>query len=240
MSGSGGQGADPGDDPELDVAEYVLGTLPPDQARAVEALALADPAIAAGIRAWEARLGPLADAVPPVTPPRELWRRLALAMGIEEAQSRGCRASSPARRIWASLGLWRGLAVTSTLAAAALAAVLLRPPPAARPGLLAALSPVGTPGATFLVRVDGDGNAVIVAPVPPPATLGRALELWALAPGAAAPVSLGVLPDTGRARLRAPARPGIQLLLSQEPAGGSPTGQPTGPVVYSGVITAGG
>ena len=239
MSGNGGQEADPVDDPDLDVAEYVLGALRPDQARAVEALALADPAVAAGIRAWEARLAPLADMVPPVAPRRDLWRRLALATGIENVRRRR-RGDAPAEGTRASLRLWRGLAFTATLAAAALAAVLLRPPPVPAPGLLAALSPIGTPGATFLVRVDADGTAVIVAPVPPPATAGRTLELWALAPGAAAPVSLGILPEAGPARLRAPARPGIQLLLSQEPSGGSPTGQPTGPVVYSGTITAGG
>ena len=237
MSSNGGQDPEPVDDPDLDVAEYVLGALRPDQARAVEALALADPAVAAGIRAWEVRLAPLADMVPPVVPPRDLWRRLALATGIETVRRRR-RGDSPAGRTRASLRLWRGLAFTATLAAAALAAVLLRPPSTAAPGLLAALSPIGTPGATFLVRVDADGNAVIVAPVPPPAILGRTLELWALAPGAAAPVSLGTLPEAGPARLRAPARPGIQLLLSQEPSGGSPTGQPTGPVVYSGTITA--
>ena len=239
MSGNGGQEADPVDDPDLDVAEYVLGALRPGQARAVEALALADPAVAAGIRAWESRLAPLADMVPPVVPRGDLWRRLALATGIENVR-RHRRGDAHAGRTWASLRLWRGLAFTATLAAAALAAVLLRPPPVPAPGLLAALSLIGTPGATFLVRVDADGNAVIVAPMPPPATLGRTLELWALAPGAAAPVSLGILPEAGPARLRAPARPGIQLLLSQEPSGGSPTGQPTGPVVYSGTITAGG
>ncbi len=240
MSGIGGQEADPVDDPDLDAAEYVLGVLRPDQARAVEALALADSAFAAGISAWEVRLGLLADIVSPVAPPRQLWRRLALATGIESVQSRRQRSHTPAGRIWASLRLWRGLAFTATLAAAAFAALLLRPPPAAAPVLLAALSPIGTSGATFLVRVDADGNAVIVAPVPLLTTPGRALELWALAPGAAAPVSLGVLPEAGPARLRAPARPGIQLLVSQEPSGGSPTGQPTGPVVYSGIITAGG
>ncbi len=240
MSGIGGQEADPLDDPDLDAAEYVLGALRRDQARAVEALALADPAVSAGISAWEARLGPLADMVPPVAPPQQLWHRLALATGIESVRSRRHRSHMPAGRIWASLRLWRGLASMATLAAAALAAVLLRPPPAAAPGLLAALSPIGTPGAVFLVRVDADGNAVIVAPVPLPATPGRALELWALAPGAGAPVSLGVLPAAGPARLRATVRPGTQLLLSQEPAGGSPTTQPTGPVVYSGIIAAGG
>ena len=239
MSGIGGGGFDPSDDPELDMAEYVLGTLRPDQARAVEALALADPAVAAGLAAWEVKLGHLANLVPPVAPPSELWRRLALATGIEAAQIR-VRGGGSAGRNRASLRLWRSLTVAATLAAGVFAALLLRPPPAAGPDLLAALSPTGTPGAAFLVRVDAAGNAVIVAPPPPPAAGGRALELWALAPGAGVPVSLGVLPGAGAAHLRAAVQPGTQLLLSQEPAGGSPTGQPTGPVLYSGIIAAGG
>ena len=239
MSGIGGQDANPADDPELDMAEYVLGTLRPDQARAVEALALADPAVAAGLGAWEVRLGPFATLVPPVAPPWELWRRLALATGIEGAQIR-FRGDGSIGRVQASLRLWRRLAVVAALASVVLAALLLRLPPAAAPGLLAALSPTGIPGAAFLVRIDVDGNAVIVAPGPLPAASGRVLELWALAPDAGAPVSLGILPGAGIAHLRAAVRPGTQLLLSQEPAGGSPTGQPTGPVVYSGTIAAGG
>jgi anti-sigma-K factor RskA len=31
---------------------------------------------------------------------------------------------------------------------------------------------------------------------------------------------------------------GTQLLVSLEPKGGSPTGQPTGPVIYGGKLTA--
>jgi anti-sigma-K factor RskA len=239
MSGLDGQGADSLDDSDLDMAEYVLGTLRPVQARAVEALALADPAVAAGLGAWQVRLGPLATLVLPAVPPRELWRRLALATGIEGAQIR-FRGDGSAERLRASLRLWQRLAFAAALAALVFAALSLRPPPVAAPGLLAALSPTGTPGAAFLVRVDANGNAVIVAPTPTPAAAGQVLELWALAPGPATPISLGVLSDAGPARLRAPVRPGTQLLLSQEPPGGSPTGQPTGPVVYSGVVTAGG
>ncbi len=241
MSGIGGQDAEPAADAELDIAEYVLGMLRQDQARAVEALVLADPAVAAGLAAWEVRLGHLATLVPPVAPPSELWRRLALATGIEAAPIRG-QDDSSARRTRASLRLWRNLAAAATLAAMISAALMMRPAPSAGPGLLAALSPTGTPGAAFLVRIDADGNAVIVGPGPTPTAAiasGRVLELWALAPDAGVPVSLGVLPGAGAAHLHAAVRPGTQLLLSQEPAGGSPTGQPTGPVVYSGIIAAG-
>lgn len=242
MRGIGGQGADPSDDPGLDMAEYVLGALRPDQARAVEALAIADPAVAAGIAAWEVKLAPLATLVPPVAPPPELWRRLALAAGIEAAQT--ClQSAGSAERLWASLRLWRSLPVAAALASAMFAALLLRPPPSAAPVLLATLSPTRTPGAAFLVRIDAAGTAVVVTPgfpAPPQAASSQVLELWALAPGTGAPISLGVLPGAGPARLRAAVQPGTQLLLSQEPAGGSPTGQPTGPMVYLGIIAAGG
>jgi anti-sigma-K factor RskA len=62
------------------------------------------------------------------------------------------------------------------------------------------------------------------------------LELWALPQGETRPRSLGVLPASGR-QLTAPLAPNTQLLVSLEPKGGSPTGQPTGPVLYGGWLT---
>lgn len=237
MTGDAGVGAGDGDDPDLAAAEYVLGALPPEQARAMEALALADPAVAAQIEGWQSRLAPLAALAVPRHPPPELWRRLALATGIEKAQARRRARRGILGRLWGSLGFWRLGTLGGAVAAAALAFMLLRPAP---PGFLAALSPAGTPGATFLVRIGPDGAAVVVAAAPPDQAPGRALQLWALPAGGTVPVSLGVLPPDGRAQLRAPARAGTQLLLSDEPVGGSPTGQPTGPVRFQGAVTAGG
>ena len=236
---AGGPG-DPGDDPDLTAAEYVLGTLPAAQARAMEALALSDPAVAAQIEGWQVRLAPLAALAVPRRPPPELWRRLALATGIDDTQARRRSRRGPERGLWDSLGFWRFGTLGATAAAAAMAFLLLRPPPPAQPDFLAALSPAGSPGATFLVRIGPDGSAAIVATVPPDQAPGRALQLWALPAGGTVPISLGVLPPDGRAQLRAPAQAGTQLLLSDEPAGGSPTGQPTGPVRYQGAITVGG
>ena len=65
----------------------------------------------------------------------------------------------------------------------------------------------------------------------------RARELWALPPDAA-PVSLGLMPPRGRLRLplndRQRAALGLapNIAVSDEPAGGSPTGAPTGAVLY--------
>jgi anti-sigma-K factor RskA len=236
---AGGPG-DSGDDPDLAAAEYVLGTLPAAQVRAMEALALSDPAVAAQIEDWQIRLAPLAALAVPRRPPPELWRRLALATGIEDAQARRRTRRGPVRGLWGNLGFWRLGTVGATAAAAAMAVLLLRPPLPAQPDFLAALSPAGAPGATFLVRIGPDGSAAIVATAAPDQAPGRALQLWALPAGGTVPISLGVLPPDGRAQLRAPASAGTQLLLSDEPAGGSPTGQPTGPVRYQGAITVGG
>ena len=54
--------------------------------------------------------------------------------------------------------------------------------------------------------------------------------------GETKPRSLGVLPPSGGS-LAAPLAPNTQLLVSLEPKGGSPTGQPTGPVLYGGWLT---
>ena len=62
------------------------------------------------------------------------------------------------------------------------------------------------------------------------------LELWALPKGETKPHSLGVFPPSGR-QLTAELAPDTQLLVSLEPKGGSPTGQPTGPVLYGGWLT---
>lgn len=71
----------------------------------------------------------------------------------------------------------------------------------------------------------------------------RVLELWLIAEGAAAPVSLGVLPDTVQFDITlptelVPAIAGGTLAISDEPVGGSPVGVPTGDVLAAGLVLA--
>jgi anti-sigma-K factor RskA len=69
----------------------------------------------------------------------------------------------------------------------------------------------------------------------------RALELWML-PDGRPPQSLGLVPATGIDRVPLPSAAGVALqnipalAVSLEPAGGSATGAPTGPVLYTGRI----
>jgi anti-sigma-K factor RskA len=67
----------------------------------------------------------------------------------------------------------------------------------------------------------------------------RVFELWAIAPGNARPRSLGVIPVNGElklSRLPPDLGDGVTLAISVEPLGGSPTQQPTGPVVFVGTV----
>ena len=72
---------------------------------------------------------------------------------------------------------------------------------------------------------------------------GRSLQLWAI-PVEGKPVSLGLIPRDGDGRIvlsqsqQQLIRIPVVLAVSLEPQGGSPTGQPTGPVLYQGPLAA--
>jgi anti-sigma-K factor RskA len=78
-----------------------------------------------------------------------------------------------------------------------------------------------------------------IAGVSPPQ--GHSFEVWAIFPNVPRPQALGVMPANGVLRLSTlptVAYVGATLAVSVEPMGGSPTGQPTGPVVFSGTVRA--
>src|SRR5262249_16799819 len=63
----------PAESGDLIAAEYVLGVLSAEERRAVARRLAQEPALAAEVAFWEERLGGLADAVAPVTPPAATW-----------------------------------------------------------------------------------------------------------------------------------------------------------------------
>lgn len=216
---------------ELDVlaAEYVLGTLDAGAARVVAAHVRTDPALADAIAEWEQRLAPLSLSVAPVAPPEALWRRLSASIAPKQ--------EAVLVRAWRSVAMWRGATAVGFALAAGLAAFLLVRPPPGTAQSVAALVPAGSAAAAYLAEVQPDGTLRLVALRPVSVASGKDLELWALPSGATRPVALGVLPASGRsvAPPRAPGR-GTQLLISLEPQGGSPTGLPTGPVLFAGTL----
>jgi len=222
---------DPGPEATL-AAEYVLGTLDLAEAEAAALRLVTDTAFAAEVAFWEGRLAPLALLSPPVAAPADLWTRIedstAGARASDAAErSPSLRAANDNRLIWWRAATFAGLAVAAGLAIF----IALRPPPP--PPVLAVLTPYGTP-TPVLVALAGPDGAITLRPT---ATIkipsDRDLELWSLAAGAKVPAPLGVIPQAGKTVPPGVAS-GTTLLVSLEPKGGSPTGLPTGPVLYAG------
>ena len=214
------------EDPAQDLAaEYVLGTLDAAEAAEAQARLRADAGFAAAVGFWEARLISLATLAPPAEPPAGLWARIELSIGAAPAND---NVSS----FW--FNFWRATSVAGLAVAAGLAAfIALRPQPV--PPAYAVLAPTGSTSPVLIAFAGPDGSIRVRSSAAITVASDRDLQLWALEAGATRPRSLGLLPAGG---LQVPPGvvPGTQLLVSLEPKGGSPTGLPTGAVVYGGTL----
>lgn len=219
--------------------DFALGALDRETTRAAQLRLARDPAFRAEVEDWQARLSPLLDEVDAVVPPAVVWEYVADDIAVAAP----VRAAERSGSLWASIGLWRGLALSST-ALAAIAAVMLvaRPGPPPVPQLLVATLASETGQPMLTATYDAGRAAVILAPAGKNDAAGRTPELWVIE-GDNPPRSLGVIDIDSPERHAIPAerlkglRPGSTLAISLEPAGGSPTGAPTGPVVATGKLT---
>ena len=133
----------------------------------------------------------------------------------------------------------------AAMVAAAMVTVYIwpRPAPLAPAPMMSArlASGPGTGGQAIFVAVfDPSHHRILLTPAQVTAASGRSPELW-LIPAGGKPIPIGVgtfeTPVTFTAA-EDPAASGAVLAVSIEPLGGSPTGQPTGPVVATGSLTA--
>jgi anti-sigma-K factor RskA len=219
-------------------AEYALGTSPARVRRRLARIARHDRVVADVLTAWERRLAVLAEPVPAMTPSPRVWARITSQLGLDTRPP----AEAPPLRWWQRLGVWRGLAAACFVAAVALGISQLArtPAPAAAPIVVVLAGSDAKPG--LIATAARNDRFLTVKPVANTAApAGRVFELWAL-PQGGAPSSLGVIPAGAivQVPLQAPAQEALTnipaLAVSVEPTGGSPTGQPTGPVLYSGTI----
>ncbi len=222
-------------EPRLIAAEYVLGTLDTAEAATAAERVQSEAGFADEVRFWERRLYPLTELVPPVPAPEGLLPRIEATIGGVRAPGNVAGSVQTARPANDNaLRFWRAAAITGFAVAASLAAVLvLRPAPVP---LVAVLSPTGSTLAVLVAVTEPDGKVAVRPSGVLQIAAGRDLQMWSLPEGASKPVSLGLLPVGGTMVPGVAA--GTKLLVSLEPTGGSPTGLPTGPVVYGGVLQA--
>ena len=222
-------------------AEYALGVLEGEDRTRAERLMDTDPAFGRLVEAWNNRLSPLGRLAADASPPPDLWSRIETSVAPPATTQAAPPGASPVPaandntvplrrvRFWQA-GTGLSLAIAASLALF----LVLRP---AEPPRVAVLAPLQGGQAVLVATLDAGGgltirpNGTIAVPT------DRDLELWSLPKGATRPISLGVLPAAGR-QLTARLAPDTQLLVSLEPRGGSPTGLPTGPVLYGGTLTA--
>ncbi len=238
------------DKPELIerlAAEYALGTLRGGARRRFDDWMRQDASVALAVARWQGRLAPLLAHASPVEPPARLWRAIEAQIGP------GTRTVG----FWESLAFWRnfGLAAGGMAAALLVSLMLLAPQPqpsAPAPAIvqvpargipasyLAVLSDPKTQRPVLVAWAERRSDQLQLTTLDPAIQVpGKSLELWAL-PASGAPRSLGLVAagNQGSLKLVAAADESLgaipALAISLEPAGGSPSGAPTGPVLFTG------
>jgi anti-sigma-K factor RskA len=217
-------------------SEYVLGTLRGRARRRFEALMNAYLPARRAVAWWEQRLAILAALLPPVAPPPEVWTRI-------ERQTANLTNGRPNRK---TVQLWQALAACLAVIAIGFGSLFVLKEPqvqlqAVEADRVAIVADATAP--LWLIRSFPDLEqlrvralrAVTIEP-------NRSYELWMLPDAGTPPVSLGLLPLNGELQLALNANAAnvltasSTLAVSLEPAGGSPTGAPTGPVLYTAAL----
>lgn len=234
-------GPDGGGD-DIVAAEYVLGVLPAEERRRAAARIEAEQAFARLVDRWEVHFAPLGAGYAEVEAPARV--KIALDRRLFGAQAAPVGQAPAVAGLWSNLGFWRGLAIAALAALALFVALPVLNPPVEEPRerLVASLAADGSDVRYMAIydQLTGDIGLSHLSGLP---TQGRDFELWVIE-GQQAPVSLGVIPDGSTvtlpvsAELRAKMVSGAVFAISDEPDGGSTTGQPTGPVVAAGDLNA--
>lgn len=232
-------------------AEYVLGTLAGGARRRFAAWMIEDAALRRTVAEWEERLTPMASAITEARAPAALWSRIA----AEIAPAKPVSASW-----WESLAFWRSFGLTASAVAAALAVFIgMRPPQVVehtqvverdvpmrvsdganpwQPSYVATLT--DSSGKTMLmVYIGRKSDELWIKYEGENMPSSTSLQLWGMDEDGQ-PKSLGLIGGKGKHVMKLPviADKSIAqykaLAVSMEPAGGSKTGMPTGPVMFRG------
>jgi anti-sigma-K factor RskA len=210
-------------------ADYAIGLMPAAARRRFEQLLLDDAALRAELAQWQESLASLTEALPEHPVPDRVWRGITARIDPQVLHV-------PEKRPF-----WNWLRITAAVCSLVIAVTLgvLYTRDSARYS-----ATLLTADAQPALKVEAHEDYLKVEPLTLAAVdPGRSLELWAI-PADGKPISLGVIPAGGKGRVelsdaqKALIGKPIALAVSLEPKGGSPTGQPTGPVLYQGALAA--
>ncbi|MES1955637.1 anti-sigma factor [Salinisphaera hydrothermalis] len=235
------------DELDLIAAEYVLGTLDPEEARAFQQRLVDDAAARTRLAAWEQRLARLGLDLEPVEPPAHVWEGVARHTGIARTAS---AVSSPAVAPAAAANdaprvrRWRRLAMAASVAAVLLAGLAVYELPLWHEGATSAPSYASViydkpTGMSWLVTSAADGRKLSVEAmgdfnVPS----GKMLRMW-IKSANGKPELIGQLPHTRghytmplSAKLRAQLGDHSEIMVSMEDTSRAGTTTPGGKLMW--------
>lgn len=214
--------------PELRAGEYVLGTLSGADREAFEVLLRDSLRLQQAVADWEEKLSGLNTVYKPVSPPPQTWSAITQRLEFETDGASSKR-------------FWRGIALLATAASLVMSILLVRQVLVDEPALLSqvetAIVRADNETPIWMVVFDWRARAFSVQPVmAKAATAEKDYELWLLGPEGAPPISFGLLSATEPIQRSLPVQADRSqaraIAVSLEPKGGSPSGAPTGPVMY--------
>lgn len=223
-------------------AEYVLGLLDAAAQAEAERRIARDPAFAREVESWRARFSEFDETAQEAAPGETLWLRIEQSIAspsVGEQITPGLL-----HRFWNSIAALRAASLAAAAAAIVLAVIsaaslqYARDVNARKPVYVAILVSDGAREAGAVVNAFADGRVEMIPLTQISVPEGRALEIWTLWDRSVGPRSVGLIDRARTVRLNLDALPRTgenQLFeITLEPATGSPTGRPTGPILYKG------
>lgn len=220
--------------------QYVLGLLEGAERVRFEQEVANDPVLAAAVTRLQGNFQALDNTVAPQPASPALWAAIARAIEEEAPAAAGNVVplpQAPTRRTG-----WMAMAASVVVAMGVGYLAGSFGTGARQPVMIAVLlNPAdATPGAIVEAFADDSVRLVPLDRFEIPA--GNILQVWTLPDPATGPVSLGTFSDPTAIRLSGPDLPSPQTgqlyEITLEPAPGSPTGRPTGPILVKGFAKA--
>ena len=234
-------------------ADYVMGLLDSASEAAADERLEHDEAFARAVNGWRMRLSDFDTSAEPETPTAQLWQRIAQSTKTDRSGTvpAGMRGAMRGATLWHNLRFWRVTGLVGTAAAiifAFLAIGAITTSKNLRRDLIALAQrkpvyvavlvndPTREVGAVVNAYANGRVELIPLKTIEVPQ--GRSLQVWTLWDRAVGPRPVGL---TGQARAlelnldELPETSANQLFeITLEPEGGSPTGRPTGPILFKG------
>lgn len=216
--------------------EYVLGTLSMSRRREVEQRMPNEARLRMAIDDWERRLLPLTALPEPQQPSPGLWPRIenSLPMPRRVKQAGGWQAW------WNSLNFWRWLAAGSLACSVLLAVVLTTTPlqPESAPKFMVVLVAPQDKAPGWIVQASNRQQLSLIPLASANVPTQKSLQFWTKGKDWQGPVSLGLVKPGQTQRIGLDQLPPLQadqlFEITLEPDNGSPTGKPSGPILYIG------